>query len=350
MTEIPADLTPRQRLMRALACRPVDRPPVWFMRQAGRYLPEYRKVRQDHSFLEVCHTPELAKTVTLQPVERFGLDAAIIFSDILVPLEGMGHPVAYEPGQGPVVEDPVRAPEDIDDLQVPRPSEAYPGLGQAIEAVREALPGHGVLGFAGAPFTLASYLIEGGSTRRYTHLRAFMLDHPEAFDRLLTKLSRVVEAQLSAQVRAGADAVQIFDSHADQLSLQAYTERVLPSTRKLLEGLGTLGCPRIHFALGTAHLMPAWRDLACEAISVDWRVTLGQAQEALGPVALQGNLDPTVLFAAPAVARAHTRQVLEDARGLEGYVFNLGHGIRPEARVDSVAAMVDTVKTWEAGA
>ncbi len=340
-------LTHRQRLTRALDRLPVDRPPVWFMRQAGRYLPEYRKLRAEHGFLEVCHTPELAKRVTLQPVERFDLDAAIIFSDILVPLEAMGHPVTYEEGIGPVVEAPIRDPEQVDELVRPSPAEAYPALAEAVRAVRQALPDRGVLGFAGAPFTLATYLIEGGSPKRYEHLSRFRLDHPDAFERLMALLADVAGDQLAAQASAGADAVQLFDTHAETLALADYRDVALGPTQAALDHVAPDQAARIHFAKGTAHLLPALSELEVEALSVDWRTPLTTVAHHAPHAAVQGNLDPGLLYGPPDTVARRTDAVLREGCGLPGHVFNLGHGIHPKARLESVEAMVRTVQRFQ---
>lgn len=339
--------TPRERLTTALAREPVDRPPVWFMRQAGRYLPEYRKLRTDHGFLEVCHTPDLAREVTLQPVDRFGLDAAILFSDILVPFEGMGRPVRYESGVGPVLDDPLRDSEEVDDLDRPDPDEAYPAVNETLASIREDRPDLGLVGFAGAPFTLACYLIEGGAPGRYQHVDRFRLNHPDAFERLLDHLGDVVADQLEVQARAGADAVQLFDTHAEHLSPEAYAETAGPATQHVLEHLDDEPAARIAFARGTAHLADELADLDAEAISADWRVRLSWLAERAPGKAIQGNLSPSVLHGSPELVAERTRAVLEDADGLAGHVFNLGHGITPDARIEAVETMVRTVK--EAG-
>jgi uroporphyrinogen decarboxylase len=313
------------------------------MRQAGRYLPEYRKLRDDHAFLEVCHTPELARQVTLQPIDRFGMDAAIVFSDILLPFEGLGRPVRYEPGTGPVLDDPLRDPEAVDELARPDPGEAYPALAETIRAVREARPDVGVVGFAGAPFTLACYLVEGGSPGRYEHVHRFLHEHPDAFQRLLDHLADAAGDQLAAQADAGADAVQLFDTHAERLAAPAYSSIARDPADRALGHVDPGDAARIAFARGS-HLVPELAGLDAEAISVDWRIDLAEAARQAPDTVLQGNLDPGLLQAPPARVAEATRDVLRAGDRAPGHVVNLGHGVTPNARLDAVEALVRTVK------
>lgn len=336
-------LTPRERLSRALEGAPVDWVPVWMMRQAGRSLPEYRKLREEHSFAEVCSDPALAREVTLQPVDRFGMDAAVVFSDILLPLERLGFTVRYGTGHGPVVEDPLREPEQVDEIPDPEPSGEPPDQAKTVRAVRESRPELGIVGFAGAPFTLACYLIEGGSPRRYEHVNRFRYTHPEAFARLLARLSSVVGDQLDAQAKAGADAVQLFDTHAEILSPEAYAQTPQEATQAAFDAVDH-DAASILFARGSAHLLGPLTTLDVDALSVDWRVDLAEVADLAEGFSLQGNLDPGVLQAPPKRAREEAQAVLEAGAAARGHVFNLGHGVTPNARVASIQAVVDTVK------
>ncbi|MEW6542181.1 MAG: uroporphyrinogen decarboxylase [Nitrospirota bacterium] len=332
------------RFLRACRREPVDCTPVWFMRQAGRYMKEYQAVRAKHSILEVCKTPELAAQVTLQPVERFPLDAAIIFADILLPLEAMGLSLEFAEGEGPVIHNPVRDRAAVERLAVTDGEE----LGYVAEAVRQArlaLAGRvPLIGFAGAPFTLASYAIEGGGSRNYVLTKQFMYREPEAWHRLLDKLARVVTGYLRRQVGAGAQAVQLFDSWVGCLSPNDYAEYVLPHVRLIFEGLKRERVPLIHFGTGTAALLALMREAGGDVIGLDWRVQLDEAWAALGhDVAVQGNLDPVVLFAPLHEIERRVEDILTRAGGRPGHVFNLGHGILPNTPVEGVAAAVDLV-------
>jgi len=336
--------TPRRRLTDALAGEPVDRPPVWFMRQAGRSLPAYRKVREDHDFLEVCHDPELAREVTLQPVDRFGMDAAVVFSDILLPPRELGFEVRYASGVGPVVDNPIREPERVDELTREPPDELPQA--EAIEAIRERRPDLGIVGFAGAPFTLASYLIEGGSPKRYEHVNRIRHEHPDAFAELLGRLADVVGQRLAACAEGGADAVQLFDTHAEELAARDYAGSPRTATQHALDHVDD-DTATIAFARGSAHLLEPLQDLDVDALSLDWRVDLAEAAQWIEDKALQGNLDPGLLQAPPQPARERTRELLEEGEQAEGHVVNLGHGVTPNARLETIQAVVDTVQ--EAG-
>ena len=328
------------------ACRrdPTDCVPVWFMRQAGRYMEEYRAVRAKHSILEVCKTPELAVQVTLQPLDRFALDAAIIFADILLPLEPMGLRVTFEEGEGPVIHNPVRTRADVDALELADGSE----LGYVAEAIRlacRALDGRvPLIGFAGAPFTLASYAIEGGASRNYVETKGLMYRVPAVWHKLMDKLARVVTAYLKSQIRAGAQAIQLFDSWVGCLGPDDYREYVQPHVRLIFDGLKNEGVPLIHFGTGTATLLDLMRDAGGTVIGVDWRVPLDDARRRLGPgVALQGNLDPVALFAPVHEIERRVETILKQAGGAPGFIFNLGHGILPNTPVEHVRAAVDLV-------
>ncbi len=332
------------RFLKACRREAVDCTPVWFMRQAGRYMQEYQAIRAKHSILEVCKTPELAAQVTLQPIERFPLDAAIIFADILLPLEPMGISLDFVESEGPVIRNPVRDRASVDRLRVIDGDElGY--VGEAIQQARRALAGRvPLIGFAGAPFTLASYAIEGGGSRQYIETKQFMYREPEAWHRLMDKLARVVTGYLRRQIRAGAQAVQLFDSWVGCLSPGDYAEYVLPHVQLVFDGLKREQIPLIHFGTGTAALLKLMREAGGDVIGVDWRVSLDEAWDVVGhDVALQGNLDPVVLFAPLHEIERRVEDILRRAAGRPGHIFNLGHGILPNTPVESVAAVVDLV-------
>lgn len=332
------------RFLRACRREPTDVTPVWFMRQAGRYMPEYRKLREKHSLLELCKTPELALEVTLQPL-RLGVDAAILFADILLPLEPMGAPFEFAKGEGPVIHAPVRDERAIERLRVIDPEDGLGYVLQAIRLIRRELDGKvPLIGFAGAPFTLASYLVEGGRSSHFVETKKLMYGAPRAFHALMAKLAEVVQRYLRAQVEAGAQAVQLFDSWVGALSPDDYREYVQPHVAHILHDVGTLGVPVIHFGTGTGSLLELQRDAGGTVIGVDWRTPLDDAWRRLGDgVAVQGNLDPTVLFAPRDVVERAAKAVLARAAGKSGHVFNLGHGILPETPVETVQALVDFV-------
>jgi uroporphyrinogen decarboxylase len=327
------------------ACRrePVERTPVWYMRQAGRYQEEYRALRERHGILEICRTPELAAEVTRLPVDQLGVDAAILFSDIVVPVAAMGVDVRIEEGAGPVIEQPIRSADDVARLRRLEPEEDVPFV---LEAVRMLVKDLDVplIGFAGAPFTLASYLIEGGASRDFVRTKALMWGDPEAWRALLDVLADSVLAYLRAQVEAGAQAVQLFDSWVGTLSLDEYTFHVLPYSRRILEGLADLGVPRIHFGVGTGELLKAMRDAGADVVGADWRVRLDSAWQRVGAGAgVQGNLDPAALLAPWDVVERKAGQVLAHAGGRPGHVFNLGHGVLPATDPDTLRRLTDLV-------
>lgn len=333
------------RFLRACRQQPVDATPVWLMRQAGRYLPEYRAIRARASLLEICNRAELAAEVTLQPVRRLGVDAAIIFADILLPLVPMGVQLEFAAGEGPVIRQPVRAPEAIARLRRPETEEIAPAIYDAIRLVRRELDGKvPVIGFAGAPFTVASYLVEGGSSRHYLETKRLMYGQPQAWAALMDLLAEVTAGYLRGQVMAGAQAVQLFDSWAGALSPLDYRERVLPWVRRIVDELRPLGVPVILFGTGTAGFLPALAESGADVIGVDWRVRLDDAWAAIGfDRAIQGNLDPAVLFAPREEIARQVQAVLEQAGGRPGHIFNLGHGILPETPVDHVRYLVELV-------
>ncbi|RMF93676.1 MAG: uroporphyrinogen decarboxylase [Nitrospinota bacterium] len=331
------------------ACRgePTPYTPIWLMRQAGRYMEEYRQVRAKVSLLELCKTPDLAAEVTITAVERLGVDAAIIFSDILVLVEPMGVTLEFQKQRGPVLHTPLRSASDIRKL---REVEVEEALGFVFEAIRQARAGLQphipLIGFAGAPFTIASYLVEGGASRNFEHTKTLMYQDPESWHALLSLISRTLVAYLNGQVKAGAQALQLFDSWVGCLSPSDYREFVLPHTRFVLERI-IPGTPVIHFGTGTAALLELMREAGGSVIGVDYRVELDQAWKRLGAVGIQGNLDPCVLLADRKVIEARAKRVLDQAGGRPGHIFNLGHGILPTTPVDNVLALVDFVHTYQ---
>ena len=332
------------RFLKACRREPTDCVPVWFMRQAGRYMEEYRAIRAKHSILEVCKTPELAAQVTLQPIDRFALDAAIIFADILLPLEPMGLRLTFEEGEGPVIHNPVRTKADVEALKLIDGSDlGY--VADAIALARRELNGRvPLIGFAGAPFTLASYAIEGGSSRNYIETKRLMYGEPAVWHRLMDKLARVVTGYLKSQIKAGAQAVQLFDSWVGCLSPDDYREYVQPHVRLIFDGLKHEGVPLIHFGTGTATLLELMREAGGTVIGVDWRVPMDDARRRLGSgVAVQGNLDPVVLFAPVREIERRVEMILKQAGDAPGFIFNLGHGILPQTPVEHVQAAVDFV-------
>jgi uroporphyrinogen decarboxylase len=328
------------------ACRrePADFTPVWLMRQAGRYMPEYRKLRARFGFLELCKNAEAAAEVTLLPVGRLAVDAAIIFADILLPLEPMGVGLEFARGEGPVIRRPVRSEADLERLREVDIRAAVPFVFDAIRTAKRALNGRlPLIGFAGAPFTLASYLIEGGPSREYLHTKRLIHDEPEAWRALMQKLAALTVHYLDAQIASGCDAVQLFDSWVGTLSPGDYHAQVLPYTRAVIEGL-TPGVPVIHFGTGTAGLLELMREAGGDVMGLDWRVDLGEAWRRVGyDVAVQGNLDPAVLLARPSEIRRQAQAVLDRAGGRPGHIFNLGHGILPQTPVEHVVALVEAV-------
>ena len=331
-------------LVRAATGRPGPRPPVWFMRQAGRSLPEYRALREGRPMLDACRDPELIAEITLQPVRRHGVDAAILFSDIVVPLVAIGVGIDIVPGVGPVVDKPVTDTADIDRLRGLE-ADDVPYVTTAVGALVEALGDTPLIGFAGAPFTLASYLVEGGPSRDHARTKALMHARPDLWHALLGRLAVITREFLRVQIDAGAAAVQLFDSWAGALSLADYTEFVLPHSRAVLEPLaGTV--PRIHFGVGTGELLAAMRAAGADVVGVDWRVPLDEAARRLGPGAVvQGNLDPALLGAPWPVVEAAARRVVAEGRAAAGHVFNLGHGVPPDTDPAVLTRIVELVKS-----
>jgi len=338
---------PNSSFVRACKGQSVDHTPIWLMRQAGRYMAEYRAVRKQHSLLEICKKPALAAQVTIEAAEILGVDAAIIFADLLLPLEVMGLDFHFSAGEGPVIEKPVRSKEDIDNLRTDRAAE----LGYVAEAVAlvakhfvDRVP---VIGFCGAPFTLASYMIEGGGSRNYVHAKKMMYNHPAEWDALMGKLVAVTSAYTAEQVRAGADAIQIFDSWVGCLSVEDYRQYVLPHVTGMVKKLQKTGVPVIYFGTDSATLLPAMSETGADVIGLDWRVPLDEGWERLEyKPAVQGNLDPVLLFADWKELKARAEGVLHSAGARPGHIFNLGHGILPETPVENVKNLVRFVQEY----
>jgi uroporphyrinogen decarboxylase len=336
--------TPDSLLVRAATGRPGPRPPVWFMRQAGRSLPEYRALRVGTAMLDACRDPELITEITLQPVRRHGVDAAILFSDIVVPLAAIGVGIDIVPGVGPVVGKPVTEPADIDRLRALEPDDV-PYVTAAVQALVSALGSTPLIGFAGAPFTLASYLVEGGPSRDHAKTKALMHGRPDLWHALLGRLAVIARDFLRVQISAGVSAIQLFDSWAGSLSLADYTEFVLPHSRAVLEPLAGL-VPRIHFGVGTGELLGAMRAAGADVVGVDWRVPLDEAARRLGSGAVvQGNLDPALLGADWPVIEAAVRRIVDEGRAAAGHVFNLGHGVPPDTDPEVLTRIVGLVKS-----
>jgi uroporphyrinogen decarboxylase len=337
--------TSTDRFLRACQRQPVDCTPVWFMRQAGRYMDAYQALRQRHSLLTLCKTPELAAEVTLQPIQRLPVDAAIIFTDLLIPLEPMGARLVFAPNEGPVIENPIRSASDVEALRMVDPQAELAFTLEAIRMVCRELDGKvPLIGFAGAPFTLASYLIEGSGSRHYIQTKQLMYHQPEAWHGLLDKLASVATTFLQAQIAAGTQVVQLFDSWVGCLSPDDYRRYVLPYTKQVIDGLRNAGAPVIHFGTDTAMLLDVMREAGSDVIGVDWRIPLDDAWRRIGPnVGIQGNLDPVALFAPLPEIERRVDDILQRAGNRPGHIFNLGHGILPETPVEHVQAVVDLV-------
>jgi uroporphyrinogen decarboxylase len=335
------------RFLRACRREAVDRTPVWFMRQAGRYLPEYRALRGGRDILATCKAPEQVVEITLQPLRRMELDAAIVFSDIMVPLAAVGVGVRIEAGLGPVVDEPIRTLDDLARLRPLEPEEDEPELLEAIRLLRDELRVP-LIGFSGAPFTLASYLVEGGPSRRHERTKALLYGDPATWDRLMASLASIVVAHLRAQAAAGAHALQLFDSWVGALPPDAYRRAVLPHMRAVFEGIADLDVPAIHFGVGTGDLLGAMAEAGGEVIGIDWRTPLDVGWDRVGGAAghaIQGNLDPAVLGAPWEVVAREASAVLAAAGGRDGHVFNLGHGVPPSTDPDTLNRLVDLVHT-----
>ena len=339
----------QERFLRACFRKPVDCTPVWFMRQAGRYMKEFREIRKKHSLLEVAKTPELAAEVTLQPIHRLNVDAAIIFADILLPLEPMGLHLEFVKGEGPVIHNPIRDQSAVDSLRPVHSEESLGFVSQAIQIVRQELNGKiPLIGFAGAPFTLASYMIEGGHSRHYIHTKLMMYKNPKIWQSLMEKLATIVTDYLRTQILAGAQVVQLFDSWVGILSPADYRHYVLPYSKQIVSDLksnpDTKDIPLIHFGTDTGSLLGLIREAGGDVIGVDWRTNLDDGWKQIGhDRAVQGNLDPVTLFGPLSEIRRNVEDIIKRAAGRPGHIFNLGHGILPETPVENVAAVADMV-------
>ncbi|MCB0166715.1 MAG: uroporphyrinogen decarboxylase [Anaerolineae bacterium] len=339
------------RFLRACHREAVDATPIWLMRQAGRYMAEYRALRERYSILELIKTPDLATEVTLQPIRAFNLDAAIIFADILPILAGMGLDLKFVKGDGPVISNPLRTAADVDQLATPPPEETLAFTLQAIRQVKGELAGRvPLIGFSGAPFTLASYAIEGGSSRNYVTTKTLMYEHPGTWHKLMAKLATTIGVYLKAQAEAGADALQLFDSWVGALSPADYQAYVKPYSQQAIQiAQSGSNVPLIHFGTGTAGILPLLKQAGGDVIGVDWRIDLTAADRQLGDdVALQGNLDPIVLFAPIPEIKKQAATILDAVKNRSGHIFNLGHGIHKNTPVDHVAALIDFVHEYSA--
>ncbi len=330
------------RFIKACRSEPVDATPIWIMRQAGRYLPEYQAVRSKVSFLELCKTPELAAEVTIQPVDILGVDAAILFSDILIVVEAMGMPLHFD--EGPVLEAPITDQAGVDRLGVPDPEATMPFVTETIRILRRELEGRvPLIGFSGAPFTLASYMIEGGSSANFLKLKTLMFQQPAVWHALMDKVAAAVIEYLKAQIEAGAQAVQLFDSWGGTLSPRDYSEFALPYSRRVISELKGLGVPIIHFVQGNPALLHLVASAGSDVVGVDWRIEIGEARKQIGrETAVQGNLDPCALFLPIEKIEERAAEIIKQA-GPTGHIFNLGHGILPPTPVASARALVEAV-------
>jgi uroporphyrinogen decarboxylase len=335
------------RFLKACRREPVDATPVWLMRQAGRYMKEYRRIRKKTPFLTMCKTPELAAEVTLMPVQKLAVDAAILFSDILIAVEAMGVDLRFSEDRGPIIHQPIRDMRAVDGLRVIEPEEKVPFVMEAIRIIRRELNGRvPLIGFSGAPFTLASYLVEGGHSRNYTVIKTMMYRDASTYHALMDKLTRVVISYLNAQIDAGVQAVQLFDTWVGCLSPEDYEEFVLPYSRRVIEGLGNRA-PVIHYANCVATLLELMKKAGGEVIGIDWRIDLDEAWKRLGyEVGIQGNLDPNVLLASQDEIEKRVKDILRRAEDRPGHIFNLGHGVLPETPVENVAFMIDCVHKY----
>ncbi|MFC7504570.1 uroporphyrinogen decarboxylase [Nocardioides sp. CPCC 206347] len=327
----------------------VPHTPVWFMRQAGRSLPEYLKLREGIAMLDSCADPELIVEITLQPVRRYGVDAAIFFSDIVLPLKAVGVDLDIVPGVGPVVANPVRTLADVEAIpdltadQIPYITAAVQGLVAELAGINGGTP---LIGFAGAPFTVASYLVEGGPSKEHAKTKALMFGAPDVWDALMRKISGISAAFLETQVAAGASAVQLFDSWAGALTPGDYVRHVQPHSARVLEQVGKLGVPRIHFGVGTTNLLDLMGEAGADVVGVDWRTPLERAIPMVGDRAVQGNLDPTLVFAPTEVMTARAAEVIEAGRAARGHIFNLGHGVIPSTNPDQLARLTEFVQSY----
>jgi uroporphyrinogen decarboxylase len=350
VTPIPA-MTGEQRMLATCRRQRVDRTPVWFMRQAGRCLAGYRELRERYDILTITRTPELCAAVTKMPVDELGVDAAVLYADIMLPLFGMGVPFSIDPGVGPIVHEPVRDEAAVARLAVVEPEDATPDLFEAIRIVRKELAGRAaLLGFAGAPYTVASYLVEGRPSKEHARAKALLYGAPAVWHRLMETLTEVTIRYLRAQVAAGAQVVQLFDSWVGDLGPDTYAEHVLPYSARILAGVRETGVPTIHFGTGASALLEQLAAAGPDLVSVDWRVPLDQAWQRVGfDKGLQGNLDPAVALAPMPVVERHARALLRRAGGRAGHVFNLGHGVLPDTPAGHLARLVELVHAETGG-
>jgi uroporphyrinogen decarboxylase len=329
--------------LKAARSEPVPHTPVWFMRQAGRSLPEYLKVREGVTMLDSCMRPELVVEITMQPVRRYGVDAAIFFSDIVLPLKAVGVDLDIVPGVGPVVAHPVSTLADVEAIPDLTP-EHVPFITEAVQGLVGELGSTPLIGFAGAPFTVASYLVEGGPSKEHARTKALMFGAPEVWDALMRKISGIAAAYLEVQVEAGASAVQLFDSWAGAVTRDDYRTHVQPYSARVLERIGATGVPRIHFGVGTGEILDLMGEAGADVVGVDWRVPLSSGVQRVGGRAVQGNLDPTLVFAPTEVMLERARQVLDDGAAAPGHIFNLGHGVIPSTDPDQLARLTHFVQ------
>ncbi len=330
--------------LRACWRKEAEYTPAWFMRQAGRYLESYRKVRTEHDILTICKTPELAAKVAVEAAEQLGVDAAILFADIMLPLEGMGVGFKIVEGVGPQIDNPIRSMEDVENIGQLDPRKHVPFVLDAIGLIKNQIGDRiPLIGFSGAPFTLASYIIEGGPSRDFIESKKMMYGQPAVWARLLTKLSEMVTEYLQAQIRAGVDAVQLFDSWSGCLSPSDYEEFVLPYSRTIFDKLEGKGVPRIHFGVGTAGILKMMRRAGGDVFGVDWRIPIDEGWALLGDVAIQGNLDPATLLGNPGLIESRAKEILVRIGGRPGHVFNLGHGVLPQTQPENLRNLVGFV-------
>ncbi len=331
------------KFLRACRLQSNDTPPVWLMRQAGRYLPEYREIRKKGSMLSICQQPELVREITLQPLRRFDFDAAILFSDIVIPFLGFDVDFDLKEGVGPVVSNPLRSAEDVNRVAPFDIDEKLPFMARAIELLTSEL-GVPLLGFSGAPFTLAAYLIEGKPSRDFRFVRSFIHKEPAAWNRLATRLSEIIVMYLSSQVRAGAAGVQIFDSWVGVLDEATYRAQILPHMVNIFAQLKSLQVPLIHFSTATGHLLKAIAEIDFDVLGIDWRISLKEAADIVGSRAIQGNLDPAILLSSKEKIKQEVARILKQAEGIRGFIFNLGHGILPDTPIENVDYMLHCIR------
>ncbi len=331
--------------LRAARGEPVPHTPVWYMRQAGRSLPEYLAVREGVAMLDACMDPGLITEITLQPVRRYGVDAAIFFSDIVLPLKAVGVDLDIKPGVGPVVAQPVRTLEDVAAIPDLEPGHV-PYIGEAVRSLVGELGATPLIGFAGAPFTVASYLVEGGPSKEHAKTKAMMFGAPDVWDALMRKIAGIAAAYLAVQVEAGASAVQLFDSWAGALTPADYREHVMPHSARVLAAAGELGVPRIHFGVGTSNLLSLMGEAGADVVGVDWRTPLELAIPQVGERSVQGNLDPTLVFAPTEVMTRRAAEVIEAGKAARGHIFNLGHGVIPSTDPDQLKRLTEFVQSY----